>query len=617
MKKGFTLVEILAVIAVLGLVIAISIPKVVSTIKDSNKKAFRIDAQLVLKTIDLKLAQGLEYDITTLDVETIKSVFGINNKNFKTLSVTIENGIPYISIEGKNEWEGFLAFGSEDDVVVTEEDYVDTVAPVISLIGASQVYLEAGAMYYEVGATAIDNHDGDITNKITMQGNVVNTAVPGTYVLNYAVSDYIGNVSSVTRTVTVLANAAPTVAFGMNGNTTYAKSRSTSVTVSDNVAVVAGSLEYQWTTSTTAPTEASFTTTFTNGGTINSPAGVNGGYYLWILAKDTVGNTMIEKSNVFNLDNTAPVLTLNGNSSISAYQYVSFTDSGVVATDNVDSTISSKVTVVNNVNINTPGSYSVTYNVTDASGNVGVAAVRTVNINPHPSCKSIKTYVSSSTSGTYTIDPNGGSYSDKFNVYCDMETDGGGWTLVWSNLKNYTSRPVTSMTRANAIGSGVWYNGTLSANKESFEVYMGLGMWNTILSNTSGSLRYEWRYDFGVAKTQEAKFTLAPFSASNNYAINLTNYVQLVGSTTAGLWSYTNGQSFSTYDGDYDSYSGNCSSFYSNTPWWYRDCWDGSINGGGQNSGHGYYNGAYWSGSTQTWGTTSGAGAGNGWLWLK
>lgn len=69
---------------------------------------------------------------------------------------------------------------------------IDTIAPVITLIGKDTVRIEVGSTYNDSGATAFDNSSGDLTSKIIMTSNL-DVNITGIYTVEYNIKDSSGN----------------------------------------------------------------------------------------------------------------------------------------------------------------------------------------------------------------------------------------------------------------------------------------------------------------------------------------------------------------------------------------------------------------------------------------
>ena len=266
---------------------------------------------------------------------------------------------------------------------------IDDVVPVITLTGDTPVTVEVGSTYTDAGATATDNLDGDITNSIVVV-NSVNTTKLGTYTVTYNVADSNGNAAvEVTRTVNVVDTTKPVITVSGTNPDTAEASPSTTTTQTTRVTHTDASVyitqsggainirDDKWSLDESIDTKLH---------ELNGTLLVNGSQQNNVLY--TITGRKATGTYIKYYVNPNPSFVTNGDRSITTTYDVTTTnteteeydDSGATASDNYDGDITSDIVTVNNVNRGTVGTYTVTYNVTDSSGNSADQKTRTVNV---------------------------------------------------------------------------------------------------------------------------------------------------------------------------------------------------------------------------------------------
>jgi MYXO-CTERM domain-containing protein len=95
----------------------------------------------------------------------------------------------------------------------------------------------------------------------------------------------------------------------------------------------------------------------------------------------TANGTVVDPGGIASFgDGTAPVITLIGDASVSVEVGNAYVDAGATAEDAVDGDISASITADSSVDVDTVGTYTVTYSVSDAAGNAAVEVTRTVSV---------------------------------------------------------------------------------------------------------------------------------------------------------------------------------------------------------------------------------------------
>jgi len=119
-KKGFALIELLAVITVLAVILAITIPAVTGIVNSARRKVFSESVRLIVTAAINKGGNDGTLDLASIDVTNVKAVLGVKNTNYNFVSLNKDNDSIYLVVSGRGEWSNLKACGTYHDMVVTD-----------------------------------------------------------------------------------------------------------------------------------------------------------------------------------------------------------------------------------------------------------------------------------------------------------------------------------------------------------------------------------------------------------------------------------------------------------------------------------------------------------------
>ena len=168
------------------------------------------------------------------------------------------------------------------------------------------------------------------------------------------------------------------------------------------------------------------------------------------------------------------------------------------------------------------------------------------------------------TSGVYTIKPDNQS---AFQVFCDMCTDGGGWT-VFQRRKD-----------GSVDFYRYWTDYQQGFGNLSGEFWLGLDKIHR-LTPTANQLRIDMQdFDGNSRYAQYSSFSVG--DSVSKYTLSVSGYSGSAGdslATGAFVPNGHNGQQFSTRDRDNDVWTYNCVQQFKGA-WWHAACHSSNLNG--------------------------------------
>ena len=235
-KKGFTLVELLAVIVILSLILVIAVPSVNRYIKQSKEKAYNtqistiIEAAQAYASANSGLLPRKEEFVVKITLGQLKSS-GLIKEEVKN-----PNDDKYfddaLTIEIKKKGETYTYDIVESTITTRDGEK----SPIINFNGSPMVTYNLNATYTELGASATDSDGNAISNIVIDKSNLV-MSTEGIYQVKYTATDTKGISSTVYRNVYVSNNKyanGTAIYFNPNSNSVCSKAEATSNTSKSN-----------------------------------------------------------------------------------------------------------------------------------------------------------------------------------------------------------------------------------------------------------------------------------------------------------------------------------------------------------------------------------------------
>ena len=131
-KRGFTLVELLAVIVILAIILVIAVPKVMSVIEDAKKATLESTAKMIASQAEKQKVQN-----TVLGNDkaiTCEDITNINDVDYEDCDIAFDNNTAKVTIIGSGKFEGlYVCNGDKTDAVATK----DSCRPVVPVLNCT------------------------------------------------------------------------------------------------------------------------------------------------------------------------------------------------------------------------------------------------------------------------------------------------------------------------------------------------------------------------------------------------------------------------------------------------------------------------------------------------